>query len=285
MREFPPFLRPCQSKVLEYFRLKGYGIPVSDDLEVTVNFHPDRMTTCGLPVLKAIAQDGVLKSQFETGTSNGGLTAFPGGDRWKWESAAFSGILDDCDPVDRPKYGTLNYRKLKSGGSPRFGSSYFILKAGLIERTTFSYPESYFGPKDYGLGNRVGNLIDLANADAPDLIDHYIEAHIHGRIDIHHDIKVLVLDPYYKGTAVETEARKLPIAVEWHSGFRLEATILEANPEYRGIRIVELGKRIAKDGWITPHIIGEAVNDGAYEAQDLKKVWHYLARFGDMNAR
>jgi Protein of unknown function (DUF3626) len=50
-------------------------------LRVTLNFHPDRLVG-GLLVLEAIGRDGVYRSQFETGTSNGGLTAYPGGDRW-----------------------------------------------------------------------------------------------------------------------------------------------------------------------------------------------------------
>jgi hypothetical protein len=153
----------------------------------------------------------------------------------------------------------------------------------VLTRTTFCYPESYFGPHDYGVGNRVSNLIDLANTDERDVIDHYIEAHIHGRINVNRDLEVLVLDPSYKGTPIETYSKELSLAVEWHSGFRLAAGVMEEYPEFRGNKIVELGRRIAKDGWISPRIIGQAVNEGAYESRDLKKVWHYLARFGDLN--
>lgn len=276
-------LGPFQRKVLKHFQLMEYGFPVMEKLEVTLNFHPDRRTLSGIPILKAILKDGILKSQFETGTSNGGLTAYPGGDRWKWEHAAFNGLYDDCDPAERPKYGTLNYKCLGSGGSPRFGSSYFRLKPEVLNRTTFCYPESYFGPKDYGIGNRVGNLIALANADKPDLIDHYIEAHIHGKIDIQNDIDALVMDPIYKGTSIEMFARELPFGIKWHSGFRLRVSVMEENPNYRGSKIVDIGRMISEQGCITPYMIGQAVNKGIHEPQDLKKVWHYLARFGDLN--
>ena len=47
-------------------------------------------------MLEAIASSGVYRSQFETGTSNGGLTAHPGGDRWRWESAMFGTRYDDA---------------------------------------------------------------------------------------------------------------------------------------------------------------------------------------------
>jgi hypothetical protein len=57
-------------------------------LRVTLNFHPDRLHA-GTHLLGALAADGVYRSQFETDTSNGGLTAHPGGDRWEWESRIF----------------------------------------------------------------------------------------------------------------------------------------------------------------------------------------------------
>jgi hypothetical protein len=49
---------------------------------VTLHFHPDRLVA-GTPILERMARDGVYRSQFETGTSNGGLTAHPDGDRWR----------------------------------------------------------------------------------------------------------------------------------------------------------------------------------------------------------
>jgi len=50
----------------------------------------------GATVLEHLARDGVYRSQFETGTSNGGLTAHPGGDRWRWEQRIFGHAYDDA---------------------------------------------------------------------------------------------------------------------------------------------------------------------------------------------
>lgn len=272
-----------QSTCIELFRQAGDGAAVSEGLEVTINFHPDRMTLSGVPLLEAINNDGVLKSQFETGTSNGGLTAFPGGGRWAWESRAFKGMYNACAPCARPKYGALNYKGLASGGSPRFGSSYFKLKSELLDRITFCYPESFFGPKGYGAGRWVSHLIEMANADDKDPLDNYIEAHVHGEIEIEHDVEVLVLDPSYKGTEVEALANALPCELIWHSGFKMMANLMERYPDYRGDEIVGIGQEIAEEGWLTPQIIGLAVNEGVFDSQKLKKVWHYLARFGDRN--
>jgi hypothetical protein len=63
------------------------GPAVAPGARITLNFHPDRLVR-GLPILRALAEDRTYHSQFVTGTSNGGLTAHPGGDRWRWESRA-----------------------------------------------------------------------------------------------------------------------------------------------------------------------------------------------------
>ena len=81
------------------------GSPVDPSWRVTLHFHPDRLVA-GEPILTLMARDGVYRTQFETGTSNGGLTAHPGGDRWRWESRIFNGIYDNGSPADRPKYGS-----------------------------------------------------------------------------------------------------------------------------------------------------------------------------------
>jgi hypothetical protein len=56
---------------------------------------------------------------------------------------------------------------------------------------------------------------------------------------------------------------------------------LRRHPDYRGPRYVELGCALARDGWLTPALIGEAARGGQHDSQELKKVWHYLARFGE----
>ncbi|MDO8908476.1 MAG: DUF3626 domain-containing protein [Pseudohongiella sp.] len=276
-------LSPIQQKALERFRCHGELCPDASALEVTVNFHPDRLTRDGQPVLSRIASDGYLRSQFETGTGNGGVSAFAGGDRWNWESAAFNGLYDDAPASERPKYGALNHRRHGAGGSPRFGSSFFTLKSHVLDRTTFCYPESWLGPREYGYAGAIQHLIDLADADEPDALDHYIEAHIHGSIAIASDVDKLVLDPCYKGTEVEKAAALLGCTVEWHKGFSIRVSALNHYANYRGQQYIALAHDIAENGIITPLMIGAAVNQQLHDAQDLKKVWHYLAKFGNLN--
>jgi len=90
--------RSAMHRAMAHVALQSSGGPVDPELRVTLNFHPDRLVS-GVAMLEALARDGVYRSQFETGTSNGGLTAYEGGDRWSWESRIF-GAAYDQDPLD-----------------------------------------------------------------------------------------------------------------------------------------------------------------------------------------
>src|ERR1700734_1942102 len=85
--------RPHERAIAHVARL-GVGGPADPAWRGTVHFYPDRLPRRG-PIRRQRADDGVYRSQFETRTSNGGLTAYPGGDRWLWESRMFGGAYDD----------------------------------------------------------------------------------------------------------------------------------------------------------------------------------------------
>jgi hypothetical protein len=122
-------------------------------------------------------------------------------------------------------------------------------------------------------------LIDKCESDDCDELDRYIEAHVHGPVSLLQDVEALVLDECYRGTQVSVDAMKLPVRVEWHPGFRVSIDTIRQFPDYRGEKIVELADTLAVDGWITPAIIGMAASSGKCSYDDLKKVWHYVARF------
>ncbi|MEV0646475.1 DUF3626 domain-containing protein [Phytomonospora sp. NPDC050363] len=256
----------------------AYGPPLDPALRVTVNFHPDRRAG-GKPVLDALAEDGFYLSQFVTGTSNGGLTAHPGGDRWRWESRIFAGAYDDAPAHERPVYGALDFRRDPYGAARRFGSAHFRLAEDTLARATFCHPDSVFEPTDFGVAGRAG-LVARAEAAGADALDDYVEAQVHGPVSLARDIEALVLDPSFRGTGVEDAAARLPCRVEWHGGFRLTVADLARHPDYRGPEYVELGASIAVDGVLDPRVIGQAADSGDHDPQALKRVWHCLARFG-----
>ncbi|WUW92581.1 DUF3626 domain-containing protein [Streptomyces sp. NBC_01451] len=268
----------AHTKALRHVASLSAGPAVPPDLRVTLNFHPDR-TVRELPLLRALAQDGFYRSQFVTGTSNGGLTARPGGDRWRWESRMFAGAYDSAPARQRPVYGALNFRRQVVGAAPRFGSSHFRLTGAVLARSTFCYPDSAAEPDHFGVAAGM-SLVALAEADTQDALDDYIEAQVHGPVALGEDVEALVLDASYRGTLVEKAARALPVPLEWHPGYRLSVGELRHRADYRGPEYVELGARIAEDGHLDPRIIGDAARTGRHELQHLKMVWHCLARFG-----
>ncbi|MER5308753.1 DUF3626 domain-containing protein [Streptomyces sp. NPDC002773] len=258
-------------KALAHVADGSTGDALDPSLRVTLNFHPH--------FLRRLADEGVYRSQFVTGTSNGGLTARPGGDRWRWESRIFGGAYDEAPAHTRPVYGALNFRHRPFGAAPRFGSAHLRLTAAALERTTFCYPDSFLEPVDFGVASRM-RLVALAEADDKDPLDDYIEAQVHGPVVIGRDVEALVLDPSHKGTEVEAAARLAPCPVEWHGGFRLSVGELRRHPGFRGPAYVELGARVAVDGWLDAAIVQEAAGSGRYDPQDVKKLWHCVARFG-----
>ncbi|HEX4790312.1 MAG TPA: DUF3626 domain-containing protein [Actinospica sp.] len=272
--------RGPSARALAHVGTLAAGPGLDPALRVTLNFHPDRAAAAGVPLLTSLHRDGYYRSQFATGTSNGGLTAHPGGDRWLWESRIFAGAYDAAAPHERPVYGGLNFRGRPYGASPRFGSAHLRLTAAAAARSTYCYPDSAAEPSDFGTVQRMG-LIELARADlGRDFLDDYIEAHVHGPVHIERDVEAIVLDPCYRGTEIEVAAELLPCPVEWHGGFRLTVEALAERPEFRGPEFVALGERIAVDGLLDPRIIGAAAATGEHDPQALKRVWHYLARFG-----
>lgn len=277
----PPLDSP-QQKALAHVAARSLGNPLDASFRVTVNFHPARVHR-GVPLLRCLVEDGEYRSQFETGTGNGGISAFPGGDRWHWETRLFGGAYDTAPASERPKVGALNFRGRVTGAAPRFGSAHLRLRPDISLRSTFCYPDSCFDPSDFGTASRM-RLIELATAETRDRLDDYIEAHVHGPLRLATDVEAIVLDPCFRETEVEALARLLPCALEWHPGFRLHVSDMAHHPDYRGVEYVALGRSLAIDGVLTPDILEAAVRADARHPQDIKKVWHYLARFGDCSA-
>ena len=277
--------RTPAARALAHIGARSAGQPVDPGWRVTLNFHPDRMFL-GRPLLAVMAEDGVYRSQFETGTSNGGLTAYPGGDRWQWESRIFGQAYDSAPPSERPCYGALNLDHAAAGAAPRFGSAHLRLASHVLARTTFCHPDSVYEPSHFGVADRCGVVERLAAvAGQGDPLDHYIEAHVHGGVLIGRDVEAIVLDPSFRHTGVDELAHALPCRVEWHAGFRAGADLLRRQREYRGSAVAELAATLAGSHVLTPARIGEAVRVGQHDPQMLKQVWHCLARFGNCNQR
>jgi hypothetical protein len=251
---------------------------VQPGLTVSLHFQPDWPPGAGDDelVIEAMARDGAYRSQFETGTSNGGLTAHPGGDRWTWESRLFEGRYDAAPASARPVYGALDRGTHPHGPAIRFGSAHVRLRPTVLERTTFCFPDSHLGPDRVVGPDDVAPLEEAAAAAAHDDLDDYVEAHVHGGVRFAEDVEALVLDPCFRGGRVEEAAARLGCPVEWHPGFRVATAGLPE--EYRGPAPLALARSLGDV--LVPAVLGDARRTGRHDPQTVKQVWHLLARYG-----
>ena len=276
------------------------------DARITVNFHPDRLLADGRTVAEHLVTGGAYRSQFESGISNGGLTAYPGGDRERWEWRMFGGAYPAELTVGRPVYGGLNLAGHVDGASPRFGSCHLVLRAGATRRATFSHGDSVTEPAVVGTADtfggiwaalleqvaRTGTALGLA-ADSPEAwvdllarprpaagraMDDYVEAQLHGGLDLAADVEVVVADPSFAGTP--TAAHLAAVApLRYHPGFELEATAFPA--DLRGPEAAALARTLGP-GLIDAAVIGRAARTvtDAGTRQLLKYLWHILVLRG-----
>lgn len=306
---------------------------IKDNAQILIHFHPDRVSKNGKSVAQLLYEEGVYRTQFETGISNGGLTAFRGGQRDIWEQGLFGGVYqrNETKITERPKYGALDLLNFSDGAAPRFGSCYFRLNTEVSKRTSFTNKDSYYSPKYFGtienfinvlaalfeelinhkqvLGLKdltVQELIDkLLNFNNPKVnnsanysknLDDYIEAQIHGSIELKNDVLTLVADPSFKNTETDHYLKliieKYNIELDWHGGFQIHVS--QIPDEFRGSKIPLLAKRIVGDGVINTRILGEAeislrqnpdkwLDWGTHEEtiQHIKQLWHVLAYYGN----
>jgi uncharacterized protein DUF3626 len=270
---------------------------------LTLNFHPDRLLADGRSVAQALHDDAVYRSQFETGISNGGLTAHPGGDRDVWEHALFAGAYQapGVTSGERPKYGGLNLMNHRNGACPRFGSCHLRLRPPATRRATLIFGDSAAQPTDIGLidalapvmaplleriaagggalgragvdvrafagGVLRGDVAARRGAFAPAMthtLNDYVEAQVHGVLDLARDVDALVLDPAFAGTPegewLLATARRYGCAAEWHAGLALalpdvprdapdvpEGDLMRWQVLCRGGRALRLAERVIEE--------------------------------------
>jgi hypothetical protein len=288
-----------------------------DRAVVTVSFHPDRLAGAQT-VAELLARDGVYRSQFETGISNGGL----GGDRDRWENRMFGGAYTAA-VAGRPLYGGLNLAGYVDGASPRFGSCHLVLEPAVSARTTFSHGDSVTEPAVVGTADTFGSiwaaLLDevartgkALNLPAPGpqawvaalaapktaagrALDDYVEAQIHGGLSLSADVTAVVADPSFRGTRTAESLAALAPALRWHPGFVLGPADFPA--DLRGPVAPRLAAHIATvygTDRLTAAVIGRAARsvvrtprqwaafgEPAEALQQIKYLWHLLVLLGE----
>lgn len=258
---------------------------------LTLNFHPDRVARSGLTVAAGLRTDGRYRSQWVTGISSGTRSAIPGGDRHRMEQQLFDGayVLDDPAETEFPVYGAFDLLHDPHGGSPRFGSSYLLLRRHVLDRTTLSVGDSNSNPQDVGTADApcllLAGLAEQAAAGAllwdqlggDDLfaalrgevvarrprrnLNGHLEAQVHGGVELAVDVEAVVLDPSYIGTEVEDDlaaaAECYGFELLWHAGSELAAS--DTPDDFRGPVMPDVARRVARaDGVVDAAAIGRA---------------------------
>lgn len=255
---------------------------------LTLNFHPDRRTATGTTVAESLRSAGAYLSQYKTGISNGGRTAVPGGYRDLCEQQLFGGAYDAAASGDRPLYGAFDLLMDPHGGSPRFGSSFLVLRDHVRQRVTLCVGDSHAGPRDVGTFNepqcvlaalaeqsKASALLDRPLGEdafrealarrlvvpAGRRLDGYVEIQVHGGVTLAEDVEELVLDPSFRrtetGRVLVDAGREHGFAVKWHQGSELDPATVPAS--FRRRETPDLARRVARaDGLVDAAAIGRA---------------------------
>jgi hypothetical protein len=136
---------------------------------------------------------------------------------------------------------------------------------------------------------------DPAHGEAERVLDTQIEAHVHGPIDLHRDVELLVADPAFgetpTGEWLGQLARRYEIPLRWHCGFQLP--VADVPDDFRGPAMPKLAGRIAGHGVVDAAVIGAAAASlqrnpdswrdwGTYwdTYEHLKQLWHVVVHYG-----
>ena len=282
-------------------QLQGAMAGIRSNAQVVLNFHPDRPDRHGRLVVESLLTDGLYRNQFETGLSNGSLSAFDGGERDRWEARLFDGAYQHpgVGAGERPKYGALDLLHHGDGAAPRFGGCYFRLKPGVSARCSFSYGDSVFEPEHLATLDHCESLMlpllreiverggALGGREmAPDALfrhlaegleparfdcqgplgrslDDYIEAQIHGPVRLAEDVERLVADPAFKGTPMAEQLERLAGRYRFPLTWHrgFRLRVDRVPDNFRGEAMLPLARRIGQDGWLDVAMIGAAVQN------------------------
>jgi hypothetical protein len=162
------------------------------------------------------------------------------------EHRTFAGTYNRALPPERPRYGALNVLLAPEGGAAVYGPAVLILKEEVKDRTTFHSRDSRFTRMENAgaRGAMAGCLLSKTDQDLRQLLEiaggkrshgtygrdshpmaftgsNYIEAHIHGPLDLSEDLAGIALHQKYQGTQAgadaEAVARKYGVPLTWYN--------------------------------------------------------------------
>jgi len=275
---------------------------------ITINFHPDRISSNGKIIFENLIDSGQYLNQFQTGTSNGGTGIHKGGNRFTFEQNLFFDTYPQDSP-ERPKYGALNLFRYIDGASSRFGSCFFTLNPQIVDRCTFAYGDSAANPttlctsdtfvgiiaamfEDVQRNNRLLNQVIAYNEAVLAImlnpsnnlkgisrnLDYYIETHIHGDVSLEGDVDSFYIDDSFQGTVFWLQAKELckKYDIEFCRIPKRQLKVTDIREFFRGPQIPILAQKINRDfgrgaGAINAAIMGKASRDSLMHYEKWKE--------------
>lgn len=185
---------------------------VLEDAPIAIQFPVDNK------IINAWMREGRMKNMFETGSSQG---VNDKAIRQSMEQNTL-GVPSYYSASQRPIYGALHVDKARNatnwqqGAAPSYGDAWFELKPEVKRRSTFTNGDSFF-TQDVMPEASVSRFGDIGVLD-----NSYIEAQIHGGVDLGRDISAIHVPEYVTqnkkddfDTLVQMAKRfKIPVVIE-----------------------------------------------------------------------
>lgn len=256
-------------------------------------------------------------------------------DEWERRLFAGAYHTPGAAPRDRPKYGALLLVAHPDGPAPRFGSCHLVLRPEVTARCTFTLLGSQDAqaqadsgtldvidpvmaallqhverePAPLGVpGLTVRALLAAMRAGLPcappgvsptrpgRALDSFVEAQVHGPIDLARDGEALVVDASFRGRPLAATLAELAatydLSLTWTPGYTL--AVADVPELFRDYPVRALARRIAGDGHVDAATLGEAANaadadpaawrsfGGPSELRTcFRRLWHALVVLGD----
>ncbi len=190
---------------------------------VTINFPGNRV--------EAIGKTGRFLNSMDTQSSPKAAGKMPIKDYNYMRQMAEKkhlGIPESAPSTERPIYGAVNVqwndKNHVRGGAYHYGDMHVTLKPHVKNRTTFT-PDDTFGLEEPGLTVTANHLpkmfsnlgkLHYHDDGTPALDQNYIEAQIHGGVDLNHDVESIHIGPNTHGkhyaAAIEVGKKyKIPV--------------------------------------------------------------------------
>lgn len=245
---FPDLLERVRQLGFEQSDLEQALAFLDQQAPLTINLPPSISCEGGQEsIFASLQEDGIYKNLWERGSrpSHPKAPRRSKADFLFKEHNTFAGTYNQAAPEERPHYGALNFLLAPEGGAAVYGPGVLILDNKVKQRTSFHPRDSRFTRMENAgaMEAMAGCLLSKTDDDLKQLLEvatgrrphgqygpdghpqaftgsNYIEAQIHGPVDLSEDLAGVALHRKYQGTPsgadAEAMARQFDVPLTWY---------------------------------------------------------------------